>query len=177
MDIEKEIDKMYEELDQKQAEMEELGLINYGDMGYYWRNPEEYEKDKRICELKSEVERLEHKLAEKEKEIERLKQLVKVIDIYNQYSNDAKNLIILNPDNCYINGHQVVIKTNNQSKIDYAVEQLEKVKEKLVERIEIIEENEREGLYDRIQGLDMWQENKSAIKIIDQLITEIKEGK
>ena len=70
MDIEEEIDKMYEELDQKQAKMEELGLINYGDSGYYWRNPEEYEKDSKICELESEIERLEYLLEISEKALE-----------------------------------------------------------------------------------------------------------
>ena len=58
-EFEKELDKMYDELDQKQAEMEELGLIMYGDTSYYLRNPEEYEKDKRICELESKIEKLE----------------------------------------------------------------------------------------------------------------------
>ena len=61
-EFEKELDKMYDKWDKDQAEMEELGLINYGDSGYYWRNPEEYEKDKKICELESEIERLQYLL-------------------------------------------------------------------------------------------------------------------
>jgi predicted RNase H-like nuclease (RuvC/YqgF family) len=159
MDIEKEIDKMYEELDQKQAEMEELGLINYGDSGYYWRNPEEYEKDLKIANLESEVERLEHNLAEKEKEIEKLKTLLDAIDKYGQYDKDVENLVLLNPENCYSNGHKVVIKTNNQDKISFAVEQLERAKEIIDIYVNNLDD-----------GIDcMWA--------IDQLITEIKEGK
>lgn len=56
-EFEKELDKMYDELDKKQFEMEELGLINYGDSGYYLRYPDEYEKDLEIAEkemMKSE---------------------------------------------------------------------------------------------------------------------------
>lgn len=69
-EFEKAIDKLYDKLDQYQAEMEELGLINYGDTGYYWRNPEEYEKDKKICELESKIERLEHLLKVSDKALE-----------------------------------------------------------------------------------------------------------
>lgn len=69
-EFEKELDKMYDKLDQYQAKMEELGLINYGDSGYYWRNPEEYEKDKRICELESNIERLEYLLKISDKALE-----------------------------------------------------------------------------------------------------------
>lgn len=64
------IDKLFEEIDQKQAEMEELGLINYGDSGYYIRNPEEYEKDSKICELESKIARLEYLLEISEKALE-----------------------------------------------------------------------------------------------------------
>lgn len=80
-EFEKEIDKMYEEIDQKQAEMEELGLINYGDSGYYWRNPEEYEKDSTICELESEIERLEYLLEISDKALELACELIKNISI------------------------------------------------------------------------------------------------
>lgn len=69
-EFEKELDKMYEEIDQYQAEMEELGLINYGDSGYYWRNPEEYAKDLEICELESKIERLEYLLKVSENALE-----------------------------------------------------------------------------------------------------------
>jgi predicted RNase H-like nuclease (RuvC/YqgF family) len=73
---------------------------------------------------------LESKLAEKEKEIEKLKTSLDAIDKYGQYDKDVENLVLLNPENCYSNGHKVVIKTNNQDKIDYAVEQLLDIKEK-----------------------------------------------
>ena len=69
-EFEKEIDKMYDKWDKDQAKMEELGLINYGDSGYYWRNPEEYEKDKKICQLESKIERLEYLLKVSDKALE-----------------------------------------------------------------------------------------------------------
>ena len=61
--MEKFIDACYDVMFQREAEMEELGLLNYGDSSYYIQNPDEYEKDKKICELENEVERL--KLYEK----------------------------------------------------------------------------------------------------------------
>ena len=68
--FENELDKMYDAIDQEHYEMEELGLINYGDSGYYWRNPEEYEKDNRIVELESKIERLEYLLKVSDKALE-----------------------------------------------------------------------------------------------------------
>lgn len=69
---------------QKQHEMAELGLINYGDRTYYLQHQEEYEKDSKICELESEIERLEY-----------------------------------------------LLRISDKAKIDYAVEQLERVKEEM----------------------------------------------
>ena len=62
-EMEQFIDEGYAKLDQQEHEMRELGLIMYGDYNYYIINPEEYEKDKKICELENEVERLEHRLS------------------------------------------------------------------------------------------------------------------
>lgn len=105
---------------------------------------------------------LEAKLAEKDEELENLKQLVKAIDTYNQYSNDAKKLIILNPDNCYVDGHQVVFKTNDQDKINYAVEQINKIKNDLYEN---------EKIYIRVCDFD------EIDNIFDNQIKKLKEGK
>lgn len=113
-EFEEEIDKMYDQMFQQQHEMEELGLINYCDRAYYIQNPEEYEKDKKICELESEIEKL--------------KTFVDSIDKYEQYDKNAENLVLFNPKNCYLNGHELIIKTDNQDKIGFAVEQLKKVK-------------------------------------------------
>lgn len=66
-EMEKLIDACYDVMFQRQGEMEELGLLNYGDSSYYIQNPDEYEKDKKICELENEVERL--KLYEKALEL------------------------------------------------------------------------------------------------------------
>lgn len=57
------IDACYDVMFQREGEMRELGLINYGDSSYYIQNPDEYEKDKKICELENEVERLKHRLS------------------------------------------------------------------------------------------------------------------
>jgi hypothetical protein len=62
-EMEKLIDACYDVMFQRQAEMEELGLLNYGDSSYYIQNPDEYEKDKRICKLENEVERLKRRLS------------------------------------------------------------------------------------------------------------------
>lgn len=62
-EMEKLIDACYDVMFQREAEMEELGLLNYGDSSYYIQNPDEYEKDMRIVELENEVKRLEHRLS------------------------------------------------------------------------------------------------------------------
>lgn len=62
-EMEQFIDEGYEKLDQQEYEMQEIGLIMHGQSDYYWQYPDEYEKDKKICELENEVRRLEHRLA------------------------------------------------------------------------------------------------------------------
>lgn len=63
-EFEKELDKMYDAIDQKQCEMEELGIINYGDRTYYLQHQEEYKKDLEleIANLERKIERLERLL-------------------------------------------------------------------------------------------------------------------
>ena len=61
--MEKFIDACYDVMFQREGGMRELGLLNYGDSSYYIQNPDEYEKDKKICELENEVKRLEHRLS------------------------------------------------------------------------------------------------------------------
>lgn len=48
-------------LNQQEGEMRELGLINYGDSSYYIQNSDEYEKDRKICELENELAELKQK--------------------------------------------------------------------------------------------------------------------
>lgn len=117
---------------------------------------------------KKRIADLEAKLSEKDKEIEKLKQLVKAIDTYNQYSNDAKNLILLNPDNCYTNGYQTVIKPDKQDKINFAVEQINELKNMLANRAELIDCEQVAEFMFTVYDLEMCSK---------QLITEIKEGK
>lgn len=61
--MEKLIDACYDVMFQREGEMRELGLLNYGDSSYYIQNPDEYEKDRRIVKLENEVERLERRLS------------------------------------------------------------------------------------------------------------------
>lgn len=62
-EVEKWLDEAYDELDRHEFEMEEIGLIMHGDRSYYIQYPDEYEKDKKICELENEVMRLERRLS------------------------------------------------------------------------------------------------------------------
>lgn len=142
-DKDMEIEQLKQQLAKIKEDYEQLDLST----GYY------------ISDLKEE-------LTEKDKEIEKLKTLVDVIDKYRQYDKDAKNLLLFNPENCCFNGHKLIIKTD---KIDYGVELLERARE-LVKNIHI--DN---------SGFDAFgfQESTrdSCVEKIDQLITEIKEGK
>ena len=89
-------------------------------------------QNKRVLEklelIVSANQELEQKLAEKEKEILNLKNIVDGIDTLKQYDKDAKQIILINPDNVYADGHRLVVKNADQDKISFALEQLEKVK-------------------------------------------------
>ena len=183
-EFEKELDKMYDKLDQYQAKMEELGLIMYGDTGYYWRNPEEYEKDKKICELESNIERLEYLLENKKieftdtinfvetsephivaNELDRLneqlaekdKELAEFSDINNALNSGLKEKCIFCEEQHY------------QDKIDFAVEQLERFRD-IMEKL-----NENNSGY--IIRFSSMSDREKFHEALDQLITEIKEGK
>ena len=126
---------------------------------------------------KQECDRLQKTLAEKEQEIKKLKFIVNMVDKYKQYDKHPKELILLNKDNCYINGHKLIIETTNQDKIDYAVEQLEKVKD-IIYRFDVS--------YDEINNLTIALDNytngfhKAKFKatiLIDNQIKQLKEGK
>lgn len=67
-------------------------------------------------------------LDEKEEETARLKLLVDGFDKLKQYDKDA-DLILINPKTCYTDGKEWVVKVDNQDKISFAVDRLEKVKE------------------------------------------------
>ena len=78
--------------------------------------------------LPKENKELKQQLAEKDKEIAGLKLLVDSFDKLKQYDKDA-DLVLINPKTCCIDGKELVIKSDNQDKISFALEQLEKVKE------------------------------------------------
>lgn len=117
---------------------------------------------------------LKQQLAEKEKEIGRLKLLVDSFDELKQYDKDA-DLILLNAKTCYMDGHELVVKTDNQDKISFCIEQLEKVKELAHNHIKEIandlseEDDERLNQKHTIHGL------ATAITDIDNQIKELKE--
>ena len=70
------------------------------------------------------IEVLKEQLAEKDKELARLKLLVDSFDKLKQYDKDA-DLILINPKTCYTDGKELVVKADTQDKISFAVEQLE----------------------------------------------------
>ena len=90
------------------------------------------EQNKRVLEklelIVSANQELEQKLAEKDKEISNLKNIVNGVDTLKQYDQDAKQIILINPDNVYADGHRLVVKNADQDKISFAVEQLEQLK-------------------------------------------------
>lgn len=85
-EVEKYLDEGYEKLDQQEHKMRELGLIMFGDSSYYILNPEEYEKDKKICELENEVERLKHRLSNC------IEPKFKQGDYFIEYWNETQNI-------------------------------------------------------------------------------------
>lgn len=132
-------DKQISDLETKLAESEEKCKKAYQE-GLFQK---QFDKD-------MEIEQLKQQLADKEKEIEKLKAVVDMIDKYRQYDKDAENLVLLNPENCYSNGHKLIIKTDNQDKIDFAVEQLEQFEEVFSNKIDIICENHKWDFNTRI---------------------------
>lgn len=89
-EMEQFVDEGYAKLDQQECEMRELGLINYGDSSYYIQNPDEYEKDRKICELENEVERLERRLDVAEKALNKMADDWCLIDNPNKPSDVVK---------------------------------------------------------------------------------------
>lgn len=128
------IETVYEPL----VEQKELEAIrweehfNNAKMDYECLEEQLAEKDKQILELQEQSIRdnqiYNEEIAEKEKENTRLKLLLDSFDKLKQYDKDA-DLILINPKTCYTDGKELVVKADNQEKISFAVEQLEKVKD------------------------------------------------
>lgn len=115
---------------------------------------------------------LEQQLAEKDKEIARLKLLVDGFDKLKQYDKDA-DLILINPKTCYTDGKELVIKSDNQDKINFAVEQLEKVKELCKKKFDWWENSEWEGdIYDKSDVSNAYFDIEANI---DNQIKQLKE--
>lgn len=152
------IEKLQIENEELRVQNEALGLkVKHikeamGDLDFYYKE-KLAEKDQQIADLES-------KFAEKDEEINKLKELVKTIDSYNQYSDKAENFIILDPKNCYLDGHKLIIKTDKQDKIDHAVDQIYKIKNDLYEN---------EKIYIRVCDFD------EIDNIFDNHINQIKE--
>jgi hypothetical protein len=103
-----------------------------------------------------EIEQLKQQLADKDKEIESYEH---ELEVYKQN------------DNIYARNMNRLANRHNQDKINYAVEQLERAKELLDGYKWYQGENEYSFVND--YAVD-WS---NILKIFDQLITEIKEGK
>lgn len=126
---------------------------------------------RQLLEIKeSSLADLEAKLAEKEKENVKLKGVVDSFDKLKQYHKDAKQLIFLNPDNVYADGHKLVIEKANQDKISFAVEQLEQLRIKIKNRVEDWNSGVDYEFTDMLPDYDIYEE-------IDNQIKELKEGK
>ena len=150
----KELDEVYKRYSARITEMDDTPLVKVMDGGKFkMLSIEEYEEMTSkiadleaklaeseeqlnnseqkclICNKCQENEQLKQQLAEKDEEIKKLKSLVDMIDKYGQYDKDAKQIILINPDNVYADGHRLVVKSAHQDKISFALEQLEEVKE------------------------------------------------
>ena len=116
------------------------------------------EKDRKIEELKQQ-------LAEKEKEIEQLNNRILISQLQAQKEQ------ILN-----ILGSQCIQYNPDQSKTEFAIEKLQRVKKEIERRISIINENYHDDIYDEKEKLDMMHENVKIDDFIDTIIKEL-EGK
>jgi hypothetical protein len=144
----------------------------------------------KIFNMEEEIKGLKQQLAEKEEEIERNN---KTIDGILDGLDDIENCEFCEKvatscgfANCindcslcaknYYNEMSFTSK-NHQYKISFAVEQLEKVKSKIIERLNIIIENYNDELYDRKEYMDMSWENNNIERFIDNQIKQLKEQK
>jgi DNA repair exonuclease SbcCD ATPase subunit len=122
-----------------------------------------------ICTKDQENEQLKQQLAEKDEEIEKLKEVVNCVDKLKQFNADMKDYALVNRDVAD------EIYCEHQDKIAFAVEQLEKVKEKLSEDINnvkpLLDPTEYED-YNQLIGVIRGYRN--SIYEIQKLITEIK---
>ena len=109
--------------------LKEKAFVLEAELEYLKNKLNDSEQKCLICNKEQGNEKLKEQLADKDNEIEKLKAIVDMVDKYKQYDKNAKELILLNKDNCYSDGNKLIIKTDNQDKISFAVEQLEKVKE------------------------------------------------
>ena len=109
--------------------------------------------------LKLEIADLEAKLAEKENENKKLKQIVNGIDTLKQFDVDIEDYALVNKKIAD------KILCENQSKIDYAVEQLERARKRL-------EDLDDENII-HIRANDFFEIDE----MLEKLITEIKERK
>lgn len=151
--LEKALDKIAD-LEAKLAESEKYNKMLLEEKGGYIDLVSGYSK---------KCKDYEQQLAEKEKENLKLKGVVDSFDKLKQYHKDAKQLIFLNPDNIYADGHKLVIKKDNQDKISFAVEKLEKVKNEITPIFCV-----PNGIYSNLHN--------EVFKTIDNQIKKLKEN-
>ena len=115
-------------------------------------------RDERISELVEENNDLKQQLEEKEQQIESYKHTI-YMNMLNQEMLELR------------------VATQDQAKISFAVEQLEKVKASIEVRIVIIQENYTDDLYTEKEYLDMTVENENILKKIDNQINVLRNNK
>ena len=110
----------------------------------------------------NECEELKKQLAEKEKEIKSYEHTI------DQYEHDLE--VYKHNDNLYANSIRRFANKNNQDKISFAVEQLEKVKEEMDLRPRGVSKGWKDKEYDTLVEEDVYE-------IIDNQIKQLKEMK
>lgn len=158
-------DKVYAELRKSYNEVEELKQQLH--QIYSHLGVEAFCEDIHEQALK-EIGRLQQQLAEKEREISNLKNIVNGIDKLEQYDKDAKQIILINPDNIYADGYKLVIKQDNQDKISFCIEKLEQVRTQFQTKYSWYEETHR--VCEKTDDFVIWLDNQ-----IEQLKKEMEE--
>lgn len=139
---------------------EEVNRLLKEQKDFYIVEKTEYDKMKQGA--KDIVKQLKHQLEEKKKKIKQLKlnlgMFKSVNEFINNYGIDKAREVLLQTE-----------KTKHQDKIEFAVEQLEKMKERLIQNADEIGEEYKEDYFMISLG--------NVKNIIDNQIKQLKDGK
>lgn len=156
------------DLEAKLAESEEMNKILYNEK-------ESAEKILRMSsnEQTREILELQQQLAESENEVQKWKDetmVVKLCELEQQLAEKEKSF------DWFYSKWQKCVENKSKTKIEFSIQQLQRVKEEIERRISIINENYHDDIYDEKEKLDMMHENTKIDDFIDQIIKEL-EGK